>query len=117
MKKLLMIGTLCFTLVVFAGSAFADMPFNGTCFVNYIAISSSNNSDVPTDVSKLDLFITVGDETFQVTAEAFGTLINVGLLKAWNEGIPISCKGGLELGAGPAKQGFRVFLTKIDFTF
>jgi len=115
MKKFLMIGTLCFALMAFTGSAFADFGFEGLCRVNYIAMASSNSNDVPTGPCILCLTITVNGETFDVIAEASGTLINVGLLKAWNENLQVSCKGGLELGKGPDGQGFKVFLKKIDF--
>jgi hypothetical protein len=142
MKKLLMIGTLCFVLVLFTGSAFADWPFKGTCHVDYIKLfwspvrggesglwtydsqPVSLPDDVPTDPCELWLTVTVANETFKVFCYAEGTQLNLALLKAFNGNETVSCDGSLELtpitlpdATCPTcqTQGFSCFIKDIDF--
>ena len=132
MKKLLMIGTLCFVLVLFTGSAFADWPLKGTCQIEYIKLywspvhngQTNWSDDVPTKPCELWLNITVANERFLVFCYAEGTQLNLALLKAFNANETVSCDGSLELtpiqipGASCPTcktQGFRCFIKDIDF--
>jgi hypothetical protein len=136
MKKLLMIGTLCFVLIAFVGTASADWPFKGFCTVDYIKLYWSpvrgddayvgvgGINDVPLKPCELWLNINVAGETFKVFCYAEGTQLNLALLKAFNGNEVVSCDGSLELtpiqipGATCPTcqtQGFSCWIKAIDF--
>ena len=92
MKKFLMIGSLCLVLMLFTGSAFADITYDGRCKVSYIALSESNPLDIPVDACYVVVDFYLAPQTFTIPLTAFGTQLNLALLKAWNEELDISCR-------------------------
>ena len=134
MKKLLMIGTLCFVLIAFVGTASADWPFKGTCCIDYIKLYWSpvrevvgipeDYDDVPVKPCELWMHVDVAGEVFKVFCFAEGTQLNLALLKAFNGNEVVSCEGSLELtpiqipGATCPTcqtQGFSCWIKAIDF--
>ena len=92
MKKFLMIGSLCLVLVLFTGSAFADITYDGRCQVLYIALTESNALDVPVAPCDVIVDFFLAPQHFTIPLTAFGTQLNLALLKAWNEELDISCR-------------------------
>ena len=104
-----------FTLFISA-NALADEEICGTINnVLYIEVYESDAADVP--VMPCYLFINFTSENQQflecVPASAFGTLINVALLKAYNEQIPVSAC--LKLVWDKNLRKFMISITKVDF--
>ena len=107
MKKLLMIGTLCFVMVLLGTSAFADFEICGTCAYDKVVIYAGEQ--IPCDVN-FRFFI--NGETFWLKATAAGDLLCGAILKAFNAPEPTSCT----LQVNPFDQkGFVISIIKVDF--
>ena len=80
MKKFLMIGSLCLVLMLFTGSAFADITYLGLCKVNYIALTESyDGNDVPVAPCEVIVDFYYEGQTFTIPLTAFGTQLNLAL--------------------------------------
>jgi hypothetical protein len=110
MKKFLMIGSLCLVLVLFTGSAFADITFPGRCTVSYIKMYESDSLDVPVKPCEVTVHFFYGLQDWELDVTATGTQLNLGLLKAWNEQLNISCTLILR-----TFSPFVVWIADIDF--
>ena len=110
MKKFLMIGSLCLVLMLFTGSAFADITFPGRCEVLAITIYESGDFDVPVKDCDVTVHFYFEGQDWVIPVTAKGTLLNVGLLKAWNESLNISCTVILR-----TFNPFVAWITDIDF--
>jgi len=122
MKKLLMVGILCLALMSLVSTAYADYIVCGRInLATYIKLYPSNAADVP--IKPCELIInfqyqapsdkkpnTNPVQDFLIPATAFGTQINLALLKAknWKENISACI---LVTGWAP----FTATITEIDF--
>lgn len=94
MKKIMILAMVA-AMMVFAGSAFADETWCGSFCVDEITVyESSCSTDVP--VQACDVLINwyfgedcTGQGPYLIPVTACGTLLNVALLKAWNEDLCI----------------------------
>jgi len=85
------------------------MSFEGFCTIRTIKIWDDKSQ-------VLFNFETQGYSNAGICAQADGISLIVGLLKAYNENIKISCELCLEdIGPGQCGQGFDLFIKKIDF--
>ncbi len=121
MKKLLIALSLGITLLLAATpSAFAGIYICGYGTVDYIVIYESDPGDVP--VNPCDVWVTVevcppddpdctAPEIFSIYAEAYGTQLNLALLKALNYEERISMCLYLYFD----KKGYHARITYIDF--
>ena len=85
MKKFMVVALVA-TFLVFAGSAYADEQWCGGFTVDSMILYHSDASDVP--VAPCDLLIiwtfNSGQGPYALPAIAFGTQINLAILKMWN---------------------------------
>jgi hypothetical protein len=92
MKKLGIVIAICAAfMLLFSPAASADEVYCGDLTVNWIVVSDSDcSTDVPNAPCQLEIvFLTAAGQTYTIPAWACGTLINVALLKAWNESLTI----------------------------
>ena len=112
MKKVLMAGILCLALMSFVSTAFADYEVCGRIVpVKYIKLYSSElRTDVPLAACELDVTFLYGTQYFDISTVAFGTQINLALLKAWNEQLDISACITVT-----SWMPFTAYITEVDF--
>jgi len=111
MKKVLMAGILCLALMAFVSTAFADYEVCGRIVpVKYIKLYASDPADVPTAACELDVTFLYGTQYFDISTVAFGTQINLALLKAWNEQLDISA-----CIIVTSWMPFSAYITEVDF--
>jgi len=92
MKKIIVLAMVA-AFMVFAGTASADENWYGTLMVDSIIVCESDcATDVP--VAPCDLLINwtfnSGQGPYLLPATACGTLLNVALLKVWNEQLVVN---------------------------
>jgi hypothetical protein len=116
MKKLVIL-TLCVGLLVFGTQAFADELLCGRMNVTYINLWESDpGNDVP--IAPCDLWFNFAPESGQgpwlLPAEAFGTQLNLALLKSfnWDEEVSVC----LWVIIDPPNE-FSIRIRNIDFGF
>jgi hypothetical protein len=85
MKKVLMIG-LAVAFIFIGTNALADEPICGDMLVNHIRLYESDANDVPTAPCDVQFTFTTdqGQGPYQLAGTAFGTQLNLALLKAQN---------------------------------
>ena len=106
MKKLFMIGTLCAALVFFvSATALADEVICGTMEVDAITVYESYDSDdVPIAPCDLEIYFrTATQGPWVLPATAFGTQLNLALLKVYNEGLDVDACLLVRLDPGPPR--------------
>ena len=113
MKKIVIL-TLCVFLLAFGTNAVADEILCGDIFVNAINLWESDpGTDVP--IAPCDLWITFGPASGQgpwlLPATAFGTQLNLALLKAHNFGI--AAQGCVALVIDPPND-FSIRITNVS---
>jgi len=116
MKKLAIL-TLCVGLLVFGTQAFGDELICGRINVQYINLWESNpDNDVPLEACDLwvNFFPESGQGPWLLPVTAFGTQLNLALLKSLNFGEEVSVCAWLVLDP---PNDFTVRIRDIDFGF
>ena len=115
MKKLFLVAMMATFMIFGASSAFADMSFEADiCLISICVYESDPMTDVPAlgevvlgqtvftlPGTPCDIVATVFDDfgqEFEITGTAFGTQLNLALLKAWNENLRIRALIGFAFG-------------------
>ena len=89
MKKILIIGTLCLALMFAVSPAFAGMDLCGDFTPTSITIYKSNPGDDP-PACDVTATVVLNGQTYDFDVTAYGTELNLAVLKAWNEGLTIN---------------------------
>ncbi len=92
MKKYLIIGLLTLGLMFAASPARAEFTMCGVCTVDFISLwESAVATDIPVAPCDLAVTFVFGTQTYKLPVTAFGTQINLALLKAFNAQESFSC--------------------------